>query len=113
MERVAMGYPEDVRRLVEAVLWGPGETPPALRQAVEARAARLTAGERPDLPLPDALDGYVRKVALRATEVTDQDIDALKTGGYSEHAIFEVTVAAALGAGLARLERGLKAVRGA
>jgi alkylhydroperoxidase family enzyme len=110
MESGSSGYPVDVHQLARAVLEGSGETPVALRRAVEARAARLAAGDRPDLPLPAELDGFVRQVALRATEVTDGDIARLRAAGYSEDAIFEVTVAAALGAGLARLERGLAAL---
>lgn len=100
-------YPPEVRRMVESVLDGPGETPSELRRAVEARAARLGAGERPELAVPKDMTDYVDKVARYAPDVTDEDIAALKAAGYSEDAIFEVTVAAALGAGFARLEKGL------
>lgn len=106
MARTESDYPTEIRRLTQAVLDGPGETAATLRRAVEARAARLAAGERADLPLPTELDDYVRKVALRATAVTDGDVAALRAAGYPENAVFELTVAAALGAGLARLERG-------
>ena len=51
-------------------------------------------------------------MALHAYRTTDQDIVALRTAGYSEDAIFEITLSAALGAGLARLERGLAALKG-
>ena len=37
---------------------------------------------------------------------------ALQRAGSSEDAIFEITVSAALGAALGRLERGLTALRG-
>jgi hypothetical protein len=36
----------------------------------------------------------------------------LRRAGYSEDAIFEITVSAALGAGMIRLERGLAAMKG-
>jgi len=39
--------------------------------------------------------------------VTDADIEGLLRAGFSEDEIFEVTASAALGAALARLERGL------
>ena len=51
-------------------------------------------------------------VALHAYTVTDGDIAALQRSGSSDDALFEVTVAAALGAALGRLERGLAALRG-
>lgn len=107
-------YAPLVERLEEAVLRGKGVTDPALRQAVEARAAELggrpaggAAGE-----LPADLKGYVDKVALHAYEVTDEDIEALKRAGYSEDAVFEITVSAALGAGTGRLGLGLAALKG-
>ena len=55
---------------------------------------------------------YVDKVSLHAYEVTDADLGALQRAGNSDDSLFEITVAAALGAALARLERGLAALRG-
>ncbi len=40
--------------------------------------------------------------------MTDADVEALKAAGLSEDEIFEATVAAAVGAGLARFEAGLR-----
>ena len=51
-------------------------------------------------------------MALHAYKVTDRDIDELKQAGYSEDAIFEITLSAALGAGQSRLERALAALEG-
>jgi alkylhydroperoxidase family enzyme len=51
-------------------------------------------------------------VALHAYKTTDADIEKLLQAGYSEDAIFEITLSAALGAGRARLERGLAALKG-
>lgn len=101
-------------RLRAAVL-GAGRrsaTDAALRQAVEARAASFggRAGPLPDVPA--ALAPFVDRVAQRAYDVTDGDVQALRRAGYAEQAIFEITASAALGAGLARLERGLAALRG-
>ncbi len=103
----------NTRRLVEAVLTSPGETDLALRRAVEAYAAEL--GGRPDEQadkLPVELATYVNKVALHAYKTTDEDTEALRQAGYSEDAIFEITLSAALGAGMARLERGLAVLKG-
>ena len=103
----------NTRRLVEAVLSGPGETDPALRRTIEAYAAEI--GRRPDEQagkLPAELVTYVTKVALHAYKTTDEDIKVLRQAGYSEDAIFEITLSAALGAGIARLERGLTVLKG-
>ena len=55
---------------------------------------------------------YVAKVRDHSHRVTDSDIDALKAAGVSEDEIFEMTVAAALGAALRSLYTGLNAMRG-
>jgi alkylhydroperoxidase family enzyme len=106
-------YTAQVQRLVEAVLTSAGDTDPDTRRAVEGRAAAL--GGRPVGAmgkLPAALDAYVDKVARHAYKVTDDDIAALRQAGYSLDAIFEITLSAALGAGLSRLERGLAVMKG-
>jgi len=95
-------------RLVDAVLATPGHTPSELRRAVLVRAAK--PGGANDLPA--SLAAYVDNVALHAYTVTDGDIAALQRSGSSDDALFEVTVAAALGAALGQLERGLAALRG-
>jgi alkylhydroperoxidase family enzyme len=102
-----------VQRLVEAVLGGPGDTDLALRRAIEAWSAQL--GRRPDAEvneIPAELTAYVTKVALHAYKTRDEDIEALRNAGYSEDAIFEITLSAAIGAGIARLEHGLTALKG-
>jgi len=102
-----------VERLEAAILKGKGVTDPTLRRAVEARSAQLggrsgaAVGE-----LPADLRAYVDKVALHAYKVTDEDVAALLAAGYSEDAVFEVTVSAALGAAASRLEIGLAALKG-
>ncbi len=106
-------YMAQVQRLVEAVLSSAGDTDPDTRREVEGHAAAL--GGRPiraTSQLPAALGAYVDKVARHAYKVTDDDIAALRQAGYSEDAIFEVTLSAALGAGMSRLERGLAVVKG-
>jgi alkylhydroperoxidase family enzyme len=101
-----------VERLQQSVLAGPGTTDVALRRAVEARAA--ADGGRPGeaAALPPELVDYVDKVSRHAWQVTDEDVARLQRAGYSEDAIFELTLAAALGAAMGRLERGLAALEG-
>jgi alkylhydroperoxidase family enzyme len=100
-------YAAYTRRLVDGVLTQPGHTPPQLRRAVLARAAGTGGAD-----VPPALAAYVDKVARHAYTVTDDDLARLQRAGHSDDALFEVTVSAALGAALGRLERGLAALRG-
>jgi alkylhydroperoxidase family enzyme len=95
-------YDEFVKRLTDAVLESRGETTPGLRRAIAAR--RMSDA-------PAELRSYVDKVSQHAYKVTDDDIAALQRAGYSEDQIFEVTTAAAVGAALARMERGLSALQ--
>lgn len=62
--------------------------------------------------LPGPLAAYVDKVARHAYKVTDGDVAELQRAGHSDDALFEITVAAALGAALYRLDKGLAALRG-
>jgi alkylhydroperoxidase family enzyme len=106
-------YEPLVQRLNQAILYGHGVTQPALRQAVESGAATLGGrSSKQGSEAPAALTQYIEKVARHAYKVTDADIEALQQAGYSEDAIFEITVSAALGAAMGRLERGLAALKG-
>ena len=111
-----MRHAELQSRLVDAALDAPGDASSGLRHAALAMAARLgggaAAGPRTAAPLPADLRPYIDKVARHAYQVTDADIVALRRAGSSEDAVFEITVAASLGAALGRLERGLAALRG-
>ena len=109
MERHA-GLPQ---RLKESILGPKGTVDPALRRAAEARAGELAGGPPADVAaIPEDLRAYVDTVARHAYRVTDEDVEALRRAGYSEDAIFEVSAAVSVGAGMARLERGLAALKG-
>lgn len=69
--------------------------------------AHLRAAAAPERAAPAELAGYIEKVRLHAYKVTDRDVDELKAAGFSEEEIFEHTVAAAVAAGLERLDAGL------
>jgi len=116
-------YAAYTARLVDGVLSARGHTPPELRRAVLERALGPHPLSKPVTSSPlsgtergtggeDSLAAYVDKVARHAYKVTDDDLAALQRAGHSDDALFEVTVAAALGAALGRLERGLAALRG-
>ncbi len=106
-------YMAHTRSLIEAVLNSSGETTPALRCASEVRSAQLSGRISSQAnQVPPEIEGYLSKVALHAYKITDQDLEALRAAGYHEDAIFELTLSAALGAGLARLECGLAALKG-
>jgi len=105
-------YPPKVQKAVDALLTSPAVCMPKLRQAVEAYASRLCGGATEAPEIPTDLVDYVRKVVLYAYKTTEEDIQRLKEAGYSEDAIFEITLCASMGAGLACMERGLTVLKG-
>jgi alkylhydroperoxidase family enzyme len=110
---VSSHHAAKLAKVTEAVLGSRAETSPGLRRAVESRAAVIGGREgAPEGTVPDELAALVEKIARHAYKVTDDDIASLRAKGYSEDALFEVIVSAALGAGRARFERGIKALRG-
>ena len=76
-----------------------------------AQIQELRDAAQPDRPAPAEFASYLEKVRLHAYKVTDADVAALKDAGFSEDQIFEQTVAAAVGAGLERLQAGLGTLR--
>ena len=101
------------QRLIDAILTSPGETDPTLRRAIEEQSAQWSSSSPQQVEqVPPELVTYVKKVALYAYKTTDEDIESLRRAGYDDDAIFEITLSAALGAGMTRLERGLAALKG-
>ncbi len=94
--------------LAQQVLEGPARLGAAVRRA----ASRFPVGTEAAIAAP-AVAGYLDKVARWAYKVTDDDVTALRAAGLSEDEIFELTVAAAIGAGVRRQEAALAAVRAA
>ena len=92
-------HAEVMEALREGVLGAPGELDR------EARLAILKGSG------PPGLQPYLQKVREHAYRVVDRDVEALKEAGWSEDALFEATVAGAVGEGLRRLEAGLEALR--
>ncbi|MCB9766201.1 MAG: hypothetical protein H6739_40875 [Alphaproteobacteria bacterium] len=101
-------------RSLRATLDVPGEADDALRRAAYALAEAHAVGDPAAVTgLPDDLRAFVTKVALHAYKTTDEDITALMDAGWTEQQLFEVLAAAAIGAGVSRLEAGLAALEGA
>lgn len=96
-----------VIRIARAVYDAPGATDRALRVAA-GDWARSCTRVADSATLPPLVAAYVHKVSQAAHRVTDEDVVGLKAAGFSEDAIFEITVTAAVAAGLDRLERGLR-----
>ncbi|HEY6911924.1 MAG TPA: hypothetical protein VI356_21280 [Myxococcales bacterium] len=91
----------DFSRLKRDTLEEPAASTPEQRSAAASGSG-----------LPEPIAGYVRKVHEAAWKVTDEDVGALLAGGLSEDQVYELTLSAALGAGLARFEAGMRALRG-
>lgn len=85
---------------MRSVLDTPGATEPAVRAAAFAAE-----------PLPEPIESYVSKIHNESYRVTDSDVAALRSAGYSEDAIFAVTLAAAIGAASRRLDVVLDLLR--
>jgi alkylhydroperoxidase family enzyme len=89
------------RMLEDAVLRGPGHLDARVREAIAE-----------GWEIPEALRALVEKVRSHAYRVTDTDFAPLRAR-YSEDELFEVVVAAALGAAVTRARAGLRAVEDA
>ncbi|MGE5802247.1 MAG: hypothetical protein ACM358_08300 [Gemmatimonadota bacterium] len=96
-----MRYEDFRRRLVAAVLQTPGDTTPEMRRTALERGAA-----------PGSLGPYVSNVARQAYKITDAEVAQLRRAGHSDDSLFEITVAAAVGAALHRLDRGMAALCG-
>ncbi|HEY6358066.1 MAG TPA: hypothetical protein VIX35_07470 [Vicinamibacterales bacterium] len=99
----ATGRPDHRARanaLRDRVLDGPGETAPALRQAVALSAAGGS-------PAPPPYDALARQIGEAAHRTTDADVANVVRMTGSERATFEVILAAAVGAGLLRWQKAL------
>ena len=85
-----------VAALIEAVLEGDAATPREVRRAAfEGRV------EDPDLAR------YVTLVREQAGRIRDDDVERLRAAGLGDDAVFELTLAAALGAAAERLRAGM------
>ena len=100
MDEVLGRHAHLVAALRRAVFESAGETDPALRQSAGVGSS-----------VADPWGAYAEMVRDQSYRITDADVAALKAAGRTEEEIFEVTVAAATGSGLRRLDAGLRALR--
>jgi hypothetical protein len=98
----AAKYSRVVSDLRQSVFQGPGQVDPQMRQSAASGEA-----------LPEPWLSYTAKIRNEPWSVTDSDIESLRAAGHSEDEIFEMTVAAAVGASLRTLDAGLQALHGA
>ena len=96
------GIIDQLHELHDRVVDGPGELPPIVRRAAASGSE-----------VPPVAQAYTEKVRLHAYKVVDRDVEELKSAGWSEDQIFELTVATALGAGLSRLEHACRMLQAA
>jgi alkylhydroperoxidase family enzyme len=87
--------------LVDRVLGDDGQIAPDQRH----RAFNNTG-------VPEQLQSLVEKVACRSSQVTDRDLDAARTAGFSDEQIFELIICAAVGAATRQYQSGLAALDG-
>jgi hypothetical protein len=90
-------FRKQVDELVASVTQQEGHLPAATR-------AELVRGK----PVSGALGGFAARVSQDSFTITDANIKALRDAGFDDDQIFECIIAAALGAGLERLEKGLR-----
>ena len=99
-----MPLPKHLKKAIDAILSRPGETDLSLRRAV-LEHTRAGVGQ-----VPEVLRSFTQKIAERPWTVSDEDFAHLRAAGFSEGQLFEMTLAAALGAGLRRFDAGLRAL---
>ena len=85
------------------VLEGPGETDPALRQRM---AARASGGP----PIETPYEERARQIGEAACRTTDAQVASVLAVASSEKAAFELIAAAATGAGLLRWQQAIRAL---
>ena len=100
------GHQAFVDVLRQSVLEGPGETDPALRDRI---AARASGGP----PIEAPYDVLAYQIGEAAGRATDAQVASVLTAVGSEKAAFELIVAAATGAGLRRWQLAVTALKDA
>jgi alkylhydroperoxidase family enzyme len=105
--------PPKLQAVADAILGSAGHTERELRRNAGAFVSAIVNGGDGGDAVPENLRPYLRKLAKHAYRITDDDIAALRSEGYSEDMIFELTASAALAVGLAQMDRGLAALAAA
>jgi hypothetical protein len=97
--------PPEVEAGREHLLHVDGETDPMLRKAIEAFVVAQWGLDRQGHgDIPEELKPYLKKLALYAYKITDEDMLAIRKAGYSDDMVYEITLVGAVGAALVGLE---------
>lgn len=102
-----MSLPPSVQRVINKVLGRDGHLDQRQRLGAfrysESCADLGTGEDEPPLEIDPQLEVFIEKITTYPYKVVDRDIEHIKSLGFSEDQIFEMTVAVALGAGSGRL----------
>jgi len=98
-----MSLPTNVKRVLDSILGHAGFLDQNKRQSVFDFAQAAAGISIEHEAIPAELLPFVEKVVQSPYKVVDRDIEQLKTIGYNEDQIYEMTIAIALGAGTGRL----------
>jgi hypothetical protein len=106
---VGIRRPESVDKLLTRFLDSKTSCDRSVKEAVLNHAAasagiQLGQGEA----LPNHVVLWVDKIVHHAYKITDEDVEVLKSAGCTEDQILEITVGAALGASIGRMDAALK-----
>ena len=102
---------ERMQLIAEAILGDVGELDPDVRQAIFDRSASHAYAMPPDhSPFPEALEKLTDLVSTQVYKVDDSHIAQLRAEGFSEDAILEAILSAAVSAGASRFSIGLAAL---
>ncbi len=100
------------RALRQALLEGAPSFDAPVRRDIEGMAYEIATSQTPLRgKVPPETAALIEKIVRHAYKVTDQDIGALLAAGRSEGEVLDLVLCAATGAGRARLEAGLRALR--
>lgn len=102
--------PAELQEARNHLLMFSGELTPELRRSVEGVSAALWHAKRPSFELPQVVDDFVRPLSLHAYRIHDELVSNLQEAGYSNKAIFELTLMGAFGAALAGQEHLFQAM---
>lgn len=94
-----MKYKKLYKSLIDRILSGDGKS---------SKQQRLSAFENTDIPQP--LATLIDKVASHAYQITDSDINTVKSAGFSEDQLFELIICAAAGQASRQYQNGLAAL---
>ena len=89
-----------------------GDTDARLRKKIARHARDVTMGRTVVSRLGVETEHFLDLLARQPATIGDGDVEALRKAGHSDGAIVEITVAAAVGCGLQRLELARRLVGG-